>query len=395
MSELLRLRASRVPLAMICPESLVDDGGPMLGGSGEPANLGSAIHDCIKVWIDRGTPHSDEIDVAGERHGVEDFEELSSLTWRTWNVFCLVREHFPHPSTEVDLEYEDAANGITLTGHIDLADIVENRLHILDHKTGRLEVDAAHQIRAYAYLGIQSRPDIDEVYASVARVRDGSVEPFSVWSRSDLEAWYAGLVERVSNRGSQQYNPGEWCRFCPRSLTCPGKEAYLRQAHGVLVNIGGQLDLQGNLQLPADPNARGPALANLLDKVKVIEKICKDARDLIRADVIANGGAMPTGDGVMELAIRQEVHKSIDFFAGESILRDHVPEAYWSEVFSVSKTAAERAVKASVEKGKGAAWMAVLMLLEQHNALGHSTINKLVTRKAVPALENHQPSVSV
>lgn len=390
MSALLHLRGSRVPLAMACPESTIDDGGPKLVSSGEPANLGSAIHDTIAAWIERDyLPDSASIDHFGERHAVENFDELRWLTWATWNLLLKVRQWYPGAEPEVELEHIDEANGIRLTGRLDLASIIdhEKRLNILDYKSGRLEVDASHQLRTYAYLGLQKRQDIKIVWASVLRVRDGSIDPCPIWTREDLDHWYAGLVARVKRRGHEEYNPGAHCAFCPRALTCPGKEAYLRQARMSLLDIHNHIDIKsGLLQLPEDPVACGTELSNLLDRIKVIERVCEAAKDLVKAHIKATG-PLPTADG-QEVAIKCTEQKPLDFGRAWPILKDRIPEEAWPTVFRVSKGEAEKAIKGTLPRGaKTAAWIDLLKQLDQAGALGRKSIEQLVTRKAPVAIE--------
>lgn len=396
MSELQHLRASRTPLAMACPESTVDDGGPKLGGSGAPADLGSADHGVIKKWIDSGSPDRDDIDHLREFHAVDDHDELASLVWTTWSMWRKVKDWFPDPKTEWYLieEFVELCQ-VCLSGTVDLASYVPDaqQVRILDWKTGFVDADASHQLRAYGWLTLQQFPFAETVYACVLRVRDQTIEPFE-WTREELTHWRRGLEDRMSRRGSQEFSAGSHCRYCPRSLTCPAKDQLIRQARVALLDLGSKIDLKsGTLNLPDDPIKCGDELMRLMDRVRLLRQVCDSAWDMVGAHVRAMGGTLPTSNG-QEIAIAKTEQRPIDFANAWPLLSEHVPEHLWSSVFRVSKTEAEKAVKAELPRGtKGQVWMGLLEQLDQAGALGCKTIEKLVTRKATPAIENQPSSV--
>lgn len=372
---MLSIRCSSLPLISLCPASAVDDGGPRLAGGGDAADLGTALHACLAEQI-RGN-HPEMMEIA-TRYAV-DLRELTQLyIWWLHIWRSRIQPWFPDPQVEVALQGGDLARGLHLSGHVDLLSVVGDQIRLCDWKSGRLDMDHVDQLRGYGWLALQAYPQAQGVYACVVRLRDRVLDGHD-WTRADLDGWYQDLVAQLVAGG---YAPGGHCRFCPRGLSCPAKTALMRQASDAL-----SLDGPGiGVDVPTESTPRGTFLADLLDRIRVVASACERAREVIKADVAAHGGVLPTQDG-RELRIVQQTQRRIGFAAGWPILNTVIPAEEHDQCFSVSKGAVEQVVRAGVGRGqKSAAVQELMHRLEEAGAVEEVVIERLEIKRAAAAI---------
>lgn len=355
----MKLRCSSLPLVSLCAQA---QHAPVvrIAGDDKAANLGSATHETLAKLIATGLPatHADIAAAADDWDvDVHEAHKLYAMGGRLWET---VRQWFPAPQTEVALPPVER-DGITLTGHADVLDEVDDEGRGADHKTGFLDYDSEQQMRGYAMLHLSIRPALNRWWGVVLRVRDGERVMYR-WTRDEMERWWAKLVDHLR---ADEYRPGPHCRFCPRWHECPAGKAYVRQLGEMFI-----ADAGGALQLT-------PLRAiDIMERVKLIETFCERMRDAIKLAVISEGGEWSDADG-NTLRLKQEERREILYAAGAAILAelgDRFPEA-----IKVSKTKAEEIVKANAPRGmKSLAVQRMMDRLFEAGAVKINTIEKLV-----------------
>ncbi len=365
------IRCSRLPLAIACPASLAETA-YQLDGETDAADLGTAAHAWLAARISGIDASVD--DVALDR-GVP-VADLAPLCWWGWQTWEQLLEWFPGAMTEVPMKA-----GI-LTGTADVLSLGDGRrLSVADFKSGRLDTDASEQIKGYAWLALQTYPEAESVYCAVIRIRD-RVADAETYSRAQLDAWYARTVERLSR--ADLYNPGpQQCRVCPRGHTCPAKTALVRQSIAEVLDV--------NDWEPIRAEANGQLYAELLDKIKLVEKACESGRGMIKAQVGLAGGRLETEDG-RELVLSVSHRSKIVPAAAWPILT----EALGADLLAcvdVGKTKVEEKVKAKAGRGqKGAAVKDLMSRLEVAGALSKTTVETLEVKRNGSANITANPS---
>ncbi len=375
----IRLRCSSLSLIEACPAAALP-ADPRIESASEAADLGSANH----FWLARAVAgnKTPEFDALAKRFGIEDVAELERLCWWSWRAWEQVREHFPDPMTEVALEHGD------ITGHVDVLSIQEDLVSVLDFKTGRQDLDHSAQLKGYAYLALCHYPRPTRAYVCTLRIREQTVDG-AYYSWDELREWADGL--RASVTGPPVYRPGPHCTYCPRGATCPAKTELLRQAAESL----GSIDRGSAYAMHDHMTANhGAALANLLGHVKLLEAACETARDLIRADVAALGGVVPTGDG-RELVLREVATRKVSALEAWDLLAEELTEQTLLEsVVQLPKTKIEDAVRSWCEREGAKTGLAIKKLMARLEAAG-AMRTTYQTRLEVRRASNPEPTAAL
>jgi hypothetical protein len=377
------MRCSSLPLVRQCPAAAVP---PALAieSADTAARVGSAVHDCL-AWHLRGEDW--HAAAAAAYYGVADqVEEVQALTLAGVACWELLAEQFPGPRA-VEKELAAPLGDGTLTGRPDLlATGFRGDVRIADWKTGRLDEDAEEQLRGYAYLALVHHPDAVTARACRVGVRARTADWYE-WSRSELDAWFAGLVQRAGDQNT--YRPGAHCRYCPRALECPARGVLVRETINALLVS----DEAGEPQLG---DGDGADLARALDACRLVEKICQDIREQARVRVALAGGVLPTGDGrelVLTTQERREIAvtpDSLDLVAAECASH---PD--YLKTLRFAKSAVEDAVRAAAPRGqKKTAVEQLLRRLDEAGALITQTVERLECRRAVPLVEQQHAAAA-
>ncbi|MGH9806130.1 MAG: DUF2800 domain-containing protein, partial [Terriglobia bacterium] len=366
------------PLYLSCAAAAHPEG-PEVDSSDPSARMGTAVHSVLGIAIANPSEYSTGngvADLAGTFAAIHDADadEVRILCRQAWRCWEQLREHFPNPASETYGEALFPGAGVRLTGHIDVFSLGDDEARILDWKTGFAgEGDHTGQLKGYGVLGLRKNPDIQTVRACLVRVREQTADWFA-WTREELEEWGAGLAERLS-AVKPRYSPGKHCGYCPRQLECVPRVVYMRNA--VLA-----LDA-----LPVNPETlTGTQCTELLDRARLVESICADVRDIIKARVAAAGGMMLADDG-RELVLIDQERKAIDPVAGWPVLRQHLAEDQIRGCATLAKGKVEGAISDSAPRGrKGKLVAEVLGELDQAGALVRTTIQRLEVRRQAPAI---------
>ncbi len=336
---MLSLRCSSAPLAMKCPASTVPPVDEILSG-GEAADMGTAVHAVLANWIGNGRAGIEYIGEAAAEFNIEDTDELSRLSWNGWRCWEQIQHEYPDPK----IEYAPAAieaDGLRLTTEgVDLHAGVGEQIRVLDWKTGRLDLDAQDQLKAYCLLLSREYPFASTFHASKVNVRAMSRDCW-LWSRDDLAAWW----QRLADVAARQFvfKAGRHCGFCHRSHECHVFEGYMQQS----VNVVSSMQV-----LPAEPLARANMLVELLDRAKLLEHQIDMAKDLVKAEVARCGGAMDCGDGT-ELAIATTARRKMKWSKeAEAIALGNLDADVVRECLTPSITQLHKAAMAAAPRGQ-------------------------------------------
>jgi PD-(D/E)XK nuclease superfamily len=344
MPELLKLRASRTPLHMLCPASAVEPTIPVNTSSYE-ARLGTALHRLEAAAIGRGE-YLDARDLAlVEQVDGEELQLLAGLAWQVWED---IRERFPDPRCEVPMaQWFGSPAAIDLRGTCDLMADGGDHVRLADWKTGSEDGNHWDQLRAYALISLMGQPRWDRAYCVVIHVRRRRDE--AVWfDRQELLDWWDGLVSRL-RQNPVTYNPGAHCRWCPRALECPAQQALLRQ-HVQLVY---SLATDGTFErLSSQSGIRAQQLDAIRKACRTVTDAAESVRQMVAADVEAHGGVLPLPEG-RELRLSRVVSQRWDYATAWPVLSQlaGIPAEQLYEAITVSKTAVEKIIREHAPRG--------------------------------------------
>jgi hypothetical protein len=357
--EVLQLRCSQLPLAFKCPGSVDRDAQALrVDQISDPAELGTAVHAVLAQVITDNMDGLPNLSVTAGYYGIDDADELVMLCWfglKAWKE--LGPKYFIQPQTEAELEYTDEEQ-IELTGHLDVYAPSGTACGILDWKSGRLDINAYHQMAAYAFLASKDCA-AEEFTAAVVMLREQSYRTYR-WTHAQLDDWYAKLISEVVNWDGT-YHVGEHCRYCGHSLTCEARRAMVRSTVAELevATAGGA------------PTELGPQLVSLYRRAKVVRGMLEAFDAHIRAQVSAHG-PLDTGDGA-KLCLVESFADEIQALQAWHIINRELAAEELAPAIKVSKTRLLDAIGAKNPRGmKGKAQKALMEELEAAGAVKHN-----------------------
>jgi hypothetical protein len=363
------IRASAMPLAMLCPGSV--RGELRIDEEGDAAKLGTAAHEGLRPLVELGSVQWESVPALATRFGVDE-PELRMLLGLGTKLWREVEGSFPDPVTEVEMKHELHLVGgevLTITGHADVLSTWGGVVRVADWKTGRKDSDYSQQALAYCALALLHHRVLSEATCTLLWVRDGEAEQYTM-RRSELDAWLDSVIERVV-RWDGVYRTGPHCTHCPRSATCEARRALVRRDLGDIQAA----DFGAIEALPAEQ------LVELLQKADHVATLARRARDAIRELVRARGDVIANG---RRLTIVQEERRALRTAEVWPVLEQHLEtDGEMAEVLEVSVTALERVVAKKAGRGKGAGAVRTLRQeLEAAGAVEVQVIEKLANKRA-------------
>ncbi len=338
---LLTVRCSSLPIVCRCPAATVVPD-LTIEGDDAPARLGSAVHEVMPIWIVNNFADETQAIIAAGKWGC-DPNEVVRLSWQGWAAWQKLKQHFPAPECERSLELTTTlscesclapevcwcgkpARQVRLTGHPDITSVTEDgsAVYILDHKTGWRDGDHLAQMRGYGLLGLTAAPTAVKVFVGILRVREGTVEWLS-FDRVSLFLWWSRVVESFAETDS--YRAGPHCAYCPRAHECPARGQLLSNAVTTIGSTALTLHNDG-------PKMMARKLADVLDRVKLIEGACDLAKEQIKAEVARRGGRVDAGDG-RELVLVPNRRRELDAAKAWQVLTEFPQEKDDAEAFPV------------------------------------------------------------
>ena len=287
------IRASSLPRVMACPASMrapeID-----IHASGPEAALGTAVHEVLADLVKERLEALPDLSPYAKKHGVDE-DELRFLAWRGQ---CLWREFGPRIDPEsvlteqklsaIDTAKNEDGDGdeIELVGHLDVCGLLAGAepptLVIIDWKSGYVDRDYRDQLMGYALLArvpYMLSAKFTNVKIVTAWLRTGAWDVIDL-TPADIGNFSNRLRDAVNS--TSRYAPDDaHCVFCPRLAECPAREALVRCAADSLYPIAAGDDA-GILSVR-------DKLAELYDRVKLLERGLDQYRDALRLSIRADG----------------------------------------------------------------------------------------------------------
>lgn len=361
------IRASSVPLAMLCPGSIRV---PKLAVKERvaEADLGTAAHEMLRPLAEGGGVDWDSLPAVAITYGVDE-NDLRVLVVLGVQLWQRIKDQFPSAVTEVELEAE-IAPGIRLKGHIDILSSVLRSAAIGDWKTGRLDGDHRHQLMAYAVLVLLDDRNIEETHLRILWVREREVEPYR-FTRAHVQPWLERLQKHVLDWDGV-LRPGAHCYHCPRALECEAANALARRDAAAILNVPEHVDFDA---LTADEQIA------LFQAHKAVGAMCERLKDDQKARIEAHGDVVGTEQ---RLTLLDRGRRTVDMSKVIPILREHFSFNPEEELRALSGglSEIETMVAAKAGRGKGAAAVRRLNdLLDLEGAIGIREFKQLSIRR--------------
>jgi hypothetical protein len=377
------MRASSLPLITLCPQAATATDIPRDTVSDAGA-MGTALHMVAKEAIEKPVESAADV-IPIVRHVVRlidvDPAELEQLALTWWVGWRQIQPYMPDPMTEKYLEHGD------MTGHIDILALHKEHGRIVDIKSGWKDANYQPQLKGYAWLTLQEFPHLVAVHASIHWVRSVEIEAWT-WTRKDLDTWKAELAGHIATKA---YNPGSPCTHCPRSLSCPGKLALVRQAAQALIDDHPLSNSYEEIELTAAQreNITDADTIRMYDQVKFLESAIQETLGVIKAIVAERGGRVVNGHEA--LALNETKRQELDATAAWPVLSKFVAPADLVKACKLSKGAVGEAIKKHAAAGsKGKHLAAVWAELEAAGAV-RTNVSPTFQRRILPQLESKQP----
>lgn len=363
----LRLRASAMPLAMICPASVRPDG-LRVDPVTEAAESGTKLHHALERIAIGATPDLDGLD-SDERAAV----------FAARRLYERIAPSLSGIETERSMMRRDL-DGARLTGHCDvLGRLSDGTIAIVDWKTGHLRADVREQLRAYCVLALYAYPDANRAVAWAIWPRDGEIDPAIVMSQIDATDWRS-RVERDVVRWDGVYRPGPHCSRCVRSAGCPGR------AGDLPVQIRSLMEQRLD-RLPADLRVlreQAPHLVHeLRRRASDLSKVAEAVKSAI-GDEVRSGGPISDGAG-RELIALETRRRVVDVLPAWPALVERFTAEELARAVRVSLGDLEDALAAGAARGaKGAAIAELRAALEAAGAVRTVNVARVIERAEKP-----------
>ena len=364
-----RFRCSSLPLLFACGGSQGterdEDSGPlMVDTAGEPAAMGSCVHDVLAAMVDKGENKLPPYQPFADSHGVTNLDELGMLAWYGLKAWDELGDYFPNPMTEVPLDcWMQDPDGAKLTGHMDVYQPGNEWSYVLDWKSGRLDSDHYHQMAGYAKLAMGDSNPSKGVKVVVVMLRDQTYRVYS-FTRGSLVDWSAKFVSDIIEWDGR-FTVGEHCRFCPRSMDCPARTAMVRSTIT-------------DIMAPGTPHTElAPCdLLDLYQRAKVVGAAIDQYKEFMRTYVRING---PVEDARgRSLGLHDKSRSSIDARKAWPVVRGYLTDDEMAPAVKIQKTDLMKAVSAKAERGqKGKVKAALMQQLQDAGAVSETTYQEL------------------
>jgi len=366
----LALRASAMPLAMLCPGS-ARPAELRINSTNDAAATGTAAHKMFEGLVTTGAIDWERInEVCDELGG--DSEEVRMLCAKATRMWPKVRDSFPAALTEIAVDKYLEIEGVRITGHIDLLSVFGDMVREADWKTGRKDANYSHQLKAYLSMTLLAYPQLASGTATILWVRDGEIENYHM-TQADAEAWLADVVKRVVHWDGT-YHPGSHCQYCPRFHECPAANALTRTYVASLAEI--DVDQVAATLAKMEPNS----VIELYRKAKVVAGIS----DKVLTAIKAQASEMPIDDGETVLRVVTEGRRELDPEKAWPVLENAgFGDADFAACMRLSISKVEKRVAENAGKGAGAAAKrALAQKLELAGAIELNEIHKLEIKRS-------------
>ena len=351
MNETIDLRASRMPLAFLCPGSIRI---PELrvNERSEAADMGTACHAAMR-------PVVEGLGVQWDALPADD--EMRMLVAMGAQLWERVAESFPAAFTEVSMSIELPPHA--LTGTADVVSFAGDTARILDWKFGRKDSDYREQMRAYCGLVLERNPSLGAATATIAWVREQSIESLTM-TRGDVDGWWQD-IQQIVVFWDGTHHPGPQCTYCPRGHECPARSVLVKRS---IADVLGADMPAGLAQMTAEQ------IVDLHRKVALMTRSAKAVHDAIKTHVQEHGPVCADG---MRLAIERTAKRRLKTLEAFPVLTAVLDDAQMADCTTISISKVESAVAKVAGRGKGKAAIAVLR--DQLDEAGAVVTNEVET----------------
>lgn len=290
-----KIRPSFAPLAAKCPGAikLADDSGTPLEAEEEASTNGTLIHSLLAKYAEGEPPnvHTHGIDDDARIlyfAGVRAFDYLSGIYQGDVAIEQFVPSRWCAGGTPDVRFWEEE----------------QQRLVIVDWKSGRNRYDASAQAMTYAMIAAEAMAvQPKEIHLYVVWLRDWEIEPPLVCTMKELEGNKARILASVKKAEGdldlKDYTTGRHCRWCPAVAVCPAQQKIMVPfARVAMEAMGGKM-----AESISDEH-----LVECLDQARVIEKFIKDFREGARARLAERPVALPDG---RKLEVKEVERRSV------------------------------------------------------------------------------------
>jgi hypothetical protein len=365
------IRASSLPRVLKCPASgLNPDGLQAVQTHNDAADNGTIVHKVLERYLKDGW------DVSGDLiDGVEGEQERDRCLDMVDRGVRMI-DRFPakpiHPEMEVQIELDSCI----ITGHVDVVVESDDRLGVVDWKTGRMEADHYHQVMAYA-AGVRRAFKRDcTVHVSVVHLDSGEVDRYQAGPEG-LEEWEDMVNTTIENGG---YSVNRECVYCPLKATCP---AYSDYASWSALPVRRYSD-EGPSNLPAinqfldfTPSQRAEVWRRLREIEKAVRWYKGEVKQLAKS---MDSGSIDLGDSVLQL--EQASEKTVNTPLAMPVVGQYLEVSEIGEVVSLNLGEALNRVADHTPHGKKAAVKRKVMdELEKAGAIEWYTFDRLMPRQ--------------
>lgn len=361
-----------MPTAFKCPGSvrpcLVE-----VEAVGEAAETGTAAHACFEQLPRNGAIDWDSIDrICDELEG--DSEEVRFLCIKAERMWATLKNHFPSALTEVHTRYDLPSLNVEwlrLSGHIDLFTLTGTWARILDWKTGRLDANYSHQMKAYMAMILEEFPHLEGATATIVWVRTEDVENYTM-TRAEAREWLAKFRTMIVDWDGV-YHTGDHCGHCRRAHECDAGNELARTYVSAIADVGLH-DINAAIAT-MEPDA---AIA-LYHRAKMVRDIAEKALDALK--IRAHAGEIRGTETRLEM--QKENRRAVDIVLAWPVLEGlgFTPEDY-ARVMKMSISKCEQVMADRAPRGEGKAARArVAKLLQQAGAISNNEQFKLIERR--------------
>lgn len=360
----LTVRASRMPLALICP-------GSTRGGLGidpyHPASvMGTCAHVVYKAIADGNLDDlPEDFDEICASYNC-DPDEMRPMMYMVLRWWVGIRGDYPDSVGEQHLTAQ-VSDGFLISCHPDRWALIQPTkpngtatIRVCDVKSGFLDSDAGDQIRAgwctvWAHVRSTGLLKTDNVRfeADLCRPRL-NLEDQMYASETTLLAWMQRCYDEVYNWDGA-YHPGAHCHRCPLSVACTARDAYMA---GTVRDITAQDEHSSiklamlNLTCDDMPRRRaaGQYLHGILEAGKIIAERCDGLREVIKKHAQEKGDIPISDDKAWHISPTNRVRVNLSDAWGSlpEKLADDLLKSTW-----LSQSAVTTAAKRHDIDGKG------------------------------------------
>lgn len=360
------VRCSSLPLVSACSAARVDDGLAIEGPRG-PADLGTAFHEIMRDVVDGRETDVDAVAAAAQ---VDRRELWGLVAWASSLWDDRLAAWFPGARTELELA-GTLGGRVVLTGHLDVGAVVGAEARVLDWKTGRRDADPGQQLRGYAWLMLQTSPELERATVVKLDVRHRYAD-VRTYSREELAAWAGWMADHLAD---DCFRPGPHCGLCPRASACPAHWANVRAGIASFDMLDAAVATGSVASLTAEN------LASAVETARAVAKLAERFVDAARAVVVAEGGKLG------RLRVIEQEERPIDAARAWPVLLDTLGLDTLLSCASVSKTKVLDAVRAAA--GRGGKKQAAADLMERLAAAEAVTVNTKLILKVLDHVDTN------